>query len=154
MKSLCVCFVLLAVGLAITLSVVPTPVQALPPRPTSIPTPTSPPAALPASRSSLEGGQIVLRIQGGVQPSLWTVVQWQDGLGAWHDVEGWCGTLDKVANGEGKKTWWVERADLGHGPFRWLVYERPAGRLLTYSASFNLPQAPGQTTFVELTLTP
>jgi hypothetical protein len=162
-KSLRICLAFLVAGLAIALSVIPMPAQALPFRPTSIPTPiplpTSPvplpqPTALPASSSSPEGGQIVLRAWGSVWPSMWTVVQWQDGLGNWHDVEGWRGTLDKVASGEGNKTWWVGRADLGYGPFRWLVYEQLDGRLLATSASFNLPQAPGQATLVNLALAP
>ena len=28
------------------------------------------------------------------QTGLWAVVQWQDAVGDWHDVEGWRGALD------------------------------------------------------------
>ncbi|MBN1889706.1 MAG: hypothetical protein JW850_17045 [Thermoflexales bacterium] len=164
MKPLSICFAFLIFGWAVTLLATPMPAQALPYRPTSLPTPTSPPTstpvpspqptALPAPSSPPEGGQIVLCVRGDVRPTVWTVVQWQDGLGDWHDVEGWRGTLDEVASGEGKKTWWVGRADLGHGLFRWLVYERLDGHLLAHSASFNLPPVPGQTALVDLTLAP
>ncbi len=47
----------------------------------------------------------------------WSVVQWQDVNGNWHDVEGWRGTLDS----SGYICWWVAAKDFGTGPFRWVI---------------------------------
>ncbi len=47
----------------------------------------------------------------------WSVVQWQDVNGNWHDVEGWRGTLDS----SGYIRWWVAAKDFGTGPFRWVI---------------------------------
>jgi len=78
-------------------------------------------------------------------------------LGNWHDVEGWQGTLDSVATGEGgtvmgKKVWWVAERDLGTGPFRWVVTRDEGGRLLGTSEPFDLPGAVGATVTVEVSL--
>ncbi len=89
----------------------------LPPRFTPTPTPPAQPAPQPAPA----GAQIQLRAQfsqdwpatGIPWQELWTVVQWQDEWGYWHDVAGWQGTLDEVQDCEGKKTWWVVEDDLG-----------------------------------------
>lgn len=85
---------------------------------------------------------------------LWTVVEWQDTLGAWHEVAGWRGTLDEFVNGEGKKVWWVSRKDLGTGPFRWTVYSDPTGKLLMHSKAFHMPAATGQTVVMDVTIKP
>jgi hypothetical protein len=79
---------------------------------------------------------------------LWTVVQWQDRLGGWHDVEGWQGTLDA----DGKKTWWVDKTDLGKGPFRWKIVQD--GELLAASESFYLPGSRGEVVKVSVSLVP
>ena len=65
----------------------------LPPRPENTPTPK------PAS-----GGAILLHAAPS-QVGLWAVVQWQDGLGDWHDVDGWRGAVqgDRVP-------WWVSNS--------------------------------------------
>jgi hypothetical protein len=89
---------------------------------------------------------------------LWAVVQWQDLSGAWHDVEGWQGTLDGVEVGEngavvGLKLWWVAEPDLGTGPFRWRVTYGQEGRLLGTSAPFHLPSAANTTLPVVVSLT-
>lgn len=111
---------------------------ALPPRPV-------PPLATPAPK--LSAGAIELHVT-AAQTGLWTVVQWQDNLGDWHDVEGWQGTLD-----EGDvKVWWVARADLGKGPFRWLVTQ--GGELVATSEAFYLPGSAGETTRVSVSLAP
>jgi hypothetical protein len=70
----------------------------------------------------------------------WTVVQWGDALGGWHDVEGWRGELD---SGQ-QKVWWVLGKDFGTGPFRWVVLERPGGRVWAISPAFSLPAGAGQ----------
>jgi hypothetical protein len=80
-------------------------------------------------------------------PEVWTVVQWQDAAGNWHDVEGWRGTTDQV----NYRRWWVHPKDFGTGPFRWVMTDGLNGASLATSDSFNLPAAPNNTTFVALT---
>ena len=108
----------------------------LPPRPS--PTPTPPAAG---------GGLIVLQTTSAPSDA-WTVVEWQGTFGSWYVVEGWQGTLEN----DGTKTWWVDRKNLGKGLFRWRVYQAPGGRLLTTSASFNLPTLLGQSVVVTVTV--
>jgi hypothetical protein len=129
--------------LAVT-ALLPTPVHALPPRPTPMPTftPVSP---------SPEWGAIELRVQ-PARPELWTVVQWQDRLGGWHNVEGWRGTPDEVVGGMGKKVWWVARGDFNKGPFRWVIYQSQGGKQLATSPAFTLPRLDGETVMVEVSL--
>jgi hypothetical protein len=96
---------------------------------------------------------------------LWTVVQWQDEAdwanpgGVWRDVEGWQGELEEIAIGEvgevvGKRLWWVAKANLGKGPFRWQVYQGKGDALLVTSEPFYLPDIKGQTRVVEVSLAP
>jgi len=106
------------------------PAAALPPRPSPSPIPESVPA--------IPGGLIKLTTQ-SFPADVWTVVQWQDARGDWHDVEGWRGSLDELAWSAGKKTWWVARPDYAKGPFRWVVYARQGGAQLAVSDKFNLP---------------
>jgi hypothetical protein len=120
--------------------------SALPPRPSPSPTPIVEPAA------SAPGALIKLNAQPVTQPALWTVVQWQDRLGGWHDVEGWRGTLDEVSNGVGKKIWWVARANFDTGPFRWVIYQSPGGKLLAASGSFQLPRYENTMGVIEVSL--
>ena len=111
----------------------------LPPRPTSMP-PVAPPSA---------GGFIELHVTGRSLPvGLWTVVQWQDDSGNWRTVEGWQGTTYE----DNHVLWWVSHADLGKGPFRWVVYRSPGGVWLGNSQSFNLPGYAGATVKVEMML--
>lgn len=131
--------------------------------PTETPSPTSTPVPPPPPK--LTGGFIRLRVQFDLSSpwniplwqELWTVVQWQDIKGEWNDVEGWRGTLDTIAvSGDqelvGEKVWWVAGADLGKGPFRWLVYVSKGGDLLVISESFYLPDSTGETVLVEALL--
>lgn len=104
----------------------------LPPRPTVTPTVT--PA--PAPDEPRAGATIELRAP-GMPTTTWTVVQWQDAEGGWHDVEGWQGHLD-----DGVKRWWVAPADFRKGPFRWVLYETADGDLLSTSDPFDLPLSP------------
>ena len=128
----------------------------LPPRTTPTPAPAEPPAP------SAPGSWIELRVQfpstwpWNTRPwnQVWTVVQWQDATGNWYTVEGWQGALDEMVKTEGVKAWWVGQSDWGKGPFRWLVYERWGGRLLTQSAPFKLPSAQDQKVKVEVSLEP
>jgi len=129
----------------------------LPPRPT-------PPQPEPVP--VVNGGEIVLQTLFGVGWSstgmnwqdLYTVVQWQDQWGNWHDVNGWRGTLDKVyASGDqikGMKSWWVPADLFGNGLFRWQVYVSQDGELLVQSTDFKLPERIRQSVVVEVGLTP
>lgn len=65
----------------------------------------------------------------------WSVVQWQDSAGNWHDVEGWRGLLES-----GYQRWTVEAKDFNTGLFRWQVRQGgPDGPVLDTSEPFNLP---------------
>jgi hypothetical protein len=85
---------------------------------------------------------------------LWTVVQWQDRGGNWHDVAGWQGTPDGIVDGEGRKTWWLSRKLCGQGPFRWVTYAARGGDPLATSEPFYLPTAPGQSVRIEVEIGP
>ncbi len=86
-----------------------------------------------------EGGARILLLAGPGYEGLWSVVQWQDGAGAWHDVEGWRGQVEG-----GRKRWWVGPNLYGHGPFRWQIFDREGGRLLLTSPAFDLPESADQ----------
>ena len=129
------------------------PSAPLPPRPTFTPTPAAtpvrPPTATPSRPSLLVGAHIVLYVQ-APPAGLWTIVQWQDALGGWHDVQGWQGTLDDGY----QKLWWVAEGDFNTGPFRWALYESQGGALLDVSESFHLPGLKGETVTMEASLRP
>jgi hypothetical protein len=112
----------------------------LPPRPTKTPTPEEqkPTPEPPA-------GTLILSTQ-PAKDGLWSVVQWQDPKGNWHDVEGWRGT---VANG--KTIWWVEQDNWGNELFRWVVLQEQGGETLGISQSFVLPGS-GKTLIVKVEL--
>ena len=74
----------------------------------------------------------------------WSVVQWQDSAGGWHDVEGWRGPLSDGAN----RLWWVAARDFGKGSFHWAVTQGPGGPLVGVSAPFNLPGGGNETVLV------
>ncbi len=164
----CLCVVSAIVLLPLAAQAAPSaipPVPTRPSNPTSTPTPTSvpvPPAPASASAASPGGGRIELQVKfpttwsrvGIHWQNLWTVVQWQDDRGIWHDVEGWQGTLNEVQDAVGKKEWWVAEADLGKGPFRWVVYRGQDGALLATSESFYLPDTVGRIVQTEVAVQP
>ncbi len=132
------CVVLMMVAWPLSAQAMP---LALPPRPSPQPT------VIPAAGSS--GGFVELHLQGtGVSPTLWTTVQWQNPRGDWQTVEGWQGTPWE----RGRVVWWVQHGDLGKGPFRWMVYSAPGGKLLATSQPFHLPGYDGATEQVILQL--
>lgn len=148
-KLLATAFAIVAVSLIFTLTLTAAvPASDLPPRP---PTPTPIPTPTPdsAGDAPIRGAFITLRAW-NASPDAWTVVQWQDALGDWHDVEGWRGRLDDKVGVE--KTWWVAPRDFETGPFRWLVYAEPGGELLGASDAFYLPERTGQVVTVDLLL--
>jgi hypothetical protein len=122
----------------------PLPTQAgrgLPPR-------KPPPAAQPPDDDkdpTPDGAHIVLQVP-SAPAGVWTIVQWQDTAGGWHDIEGWSGSLDEG----NQKTWWLGPNLLGKGPFRWLVYQGERGKLLATSDSFYLPDTAGKKVRVEM----
>lgn len=105
---------------------------ALPPRPTPGPTPV-----IIAGQAG-QGAGIELHVP-GAQSNWWTVVQWQDAQKNWNTVTGWQGSFDEIKSGAGTKLWWVAPADLGKGPFRWVIYSAQGGQQLAASEAFNLP---------------
>ncbi len=141
---------LMILGLFSVLLLLPLQVQAdsvvvqLTPRPTLIPLPTETPIVVaPVVK---DGAYIELHIAN--EQTKWTVVQWQDGLGVWHDVDGWQGMPDE----QGHVRWWVSSTEFGLGPFRWVIYDKPGGAILTVSHPFDLPQVARQQVVVEATL--
>ena len=95
-----------------------------------------------------DGAHIVLQVP-SAPAGVWTIVQWQDSAGGWHDIDGWQGTLDE---GD-QKMWWLAPDLFGKGPFRWLVYQSTErDELLATSASFHLPDAAGEKLWVEVSL--
>lgn len=129
----------------------------VPPKAPADPTPTPRPSV---PEPEPDGGVIELVAQlpssGTVRlREVFTVVQWQDGNGDWHDVEGWRGQLDAIVGQTVLKTWWVSEDHLGAGPFRWRVYwdvytdaSGGTARVLE-SSPFYLP-GNGQTVVVEM----
>jgi hypothetical protein len=161
-RSIAVVCLIGAIGLSAPL--VQAAPSALPPRPTPPALPALPPRPVPGPHSTSSrtpiGGYIELDVQLGQSwavgdvpwQALWTVVQWQDRAGEWHDVVGWQGSLDEANGAECKKVWWVAREDLDQGPFRWVVYRRWGGGSLAQSESFDLPHKVGETICVGVML--
>lgn len=93
------------------------------------------------------GAHIVLHVP-AAPDGVWTIVQWQDTAGGWHDVDGWQGTLD-VGH---RIMWWLAPDLFGKGPFRWLVYQSAERDTLATSDPFYLPAAEGEKLRVEVPL--
>lgn len=142
-EVMCVCVagLLLVAGLP-TLSMAAQ--LTLPPRPTP-PSTTTPVPVVPSQPLSPKGAYIALNASAGAVDA-WTIVQWQDAFGGWHDVDGWQGAFDEMNDGTGQKVWWVAEKDFETGPFRWVVYQD--GTFLAASESFYLPGEVGQTVTV------
>jgi hypothetical protein len=122
----------------------------LPPRPTPIPTST--PVPNPAAPS---GALIELHVP-TASLNYYTVVQWQDVQNVWHTVESWQGNLDDTFVSQGQtiayKRWWVNSAQFGQKNFRWRAYDRPNGKLVVTSSTFDLPTHDKQQVIVPVTL--
>jgi len=150
----------------------PLPVRAQDPEPTATPVsmPTRPPKATPSFPSrpptitptftptltavpgpSVHGGAIELNVQfladapkdPAWRDNLWTMVEWQDGLGNWHEVEHWKASLDEVKSDGGKKIWFVAEEQFGRGPFCWLVSPSLESDPIAASPIFHLPDHAG-----------
>ena len=116
-----------------------TPTQSTPVEAVSSATPTTAPTAAHV-------GLLELRVE-PAQPGLWAVVQWVDAPGNWHDVSNWRSQLQG-----GTQTWEVFPAQLGQGPFRWLVTRGPEGPSVATSEPFYLPRSAGETVRINLSL--
>jgi hypothetical protein len=82
------------------------------------------------------GAYIELRVQPGLGGA-WTIVQWQDSMGRWNDVDGWRAQVesDQAVN------WWVAPKHLDTGPYRWLVYQGEDRRAVVWASElFYLPK--------------
>ena len=110
----------------------------LPPR--DPPTPTPSPDKDKGDKDKPAGAYIELQTQ-IASTGAWSVVQWQDNAGGWHDVEGWRGPLADSNN----RRCWVAAKDFGTGPFRWAVTQGQGGQLLGASAPFKLPNGANET---------
>lgn len=119
----------------------------LPPR--DPPTPTPSPDKDRGGKDKPVGAYIELQTQ-IASTGAWSVVQWQDNAGGWHDVEGWRGPL---ADGNNRR-WWVAAKDFGKGPFRWVVTQGLGGQELGASAPFKLPSGANETLQVVVSLKP
>lgn len=131
--------VAIVLAACLILLTMPPTATALPPRPTptAVPTPAAPKPT---------GGIIELQVTGVQDADLWTLIQWQDGDGRWHDVDGWQGTLDDGHS----KTWWVGAKELDTGPFRWVVQQD--GAISGVSTPFKLPASPLESVIVIVAL--
>ena len=65
-------------------------------------------------------------------------------------MDGWKGTPDEVVSDQARKVWWVAQPQMGQGPFRWVVYTQPGGKMLGASESFSLPAVADQWLVVSL----
>jgi hypothetical protein len=142
----------------------PTPVKpTVPPKTSPQPTPQDTTPSPDPNSTPFPGGEGgTIELLAGLPSSgtvrlreVFTVVQWQDGNGDWHDVEGWRGQPDNIVGRTALKTWWVSEDDLGTGPFRWRVFwdvyvdVSPSTARVMDSSPFYLPDA-GRTVVVEM----
>jgi hypothetical protein len=118
----------------------PKPTATLTPRPTDKAIPTVSP----------EGTYIRLAVKPSNQ-IYWTEIEWQDGLGKWHKVDGWKGSTTSLTNDESIQ-WFMDANLFQAGPFRWLVYSEENGRLLKFSEPFCLPGAATEILMINLDL--
>lgn len=109
---------------------------ALPPRPTAHPPPPTVTATpVPAVDENVPRAGALIELRAPAAPrTAWSVVQWQDATGDWHDVDGWQGPVI-----DGVRRWWVAPNDFRTGPFRWMLYTERAGDRWTASEPFYLP---------------
>jgi len=83
--------------------------------------------------STDRGAWIELNIMPAVE-TYWTEIEWIDGTGMWHPVEGWQGHST-----QGMVRWFMRPAEFGKGPFHWQIYTQDRNRLIATSNTFYLP---------------
>ena len=110
---------------------------------TTLPSREPPPTPAPKKDHNRPvGAYIELSLQ-PAQVGAWTVVQWQDSVGNWHDVTGWQGPPQNLG-----RRWWVEAKDFGTGPFRWAVTSGPDQSPGLISQPFKLPASANETVWI------
>lgn len=134
LRGLIGCFLLL--GLACSPALV---LADLPPRPPHVFQPAPGTGVTVTTQEGLTGGGYIRLTVDPAQLKLWSVVQWQDSGGNWHDVEAWRGVID-----QSQQIWWVAEKDFGTGPFRWVIYRDSHGEILAQSQQFFLPATHNQ----------
>ena len=119
----------------VVLAVAPTRVD-----PTPLPPPTRTPDRKPQRSERVPVATLLLTVPIS-ETQLFSVVQWQDVTGRWHDVNGWRGTISG-----GRTSWWVEEKDWGASLFRWVVYQQKADTeiIIAISEPFVLPTYQGE----------
>lgn len=113
------------------------------------PLPTATPWGTPAPTQvapSAEGGTLILQAYNAPAAG-WTVVQWQDANGGWHDVAGWQSQLTN-----GYVGWWVDPGNFAEGPFRWVMLASENGEMVDATEAFSLPGYSGDVVLVEMRL--
>jgi hypothetical protein len=111
----------------------------------------TPQASRSTGRDFVQGAYIKLILSEN-SPLHWTVVEWRDSRGRWQMVEGWQGRVDDSDGTE--KVWWVAPEDFSTGPFRWQIYQKKGGNLLSTSSSFYLPANAGHSLSIYVDLSP
>lgn len=134
LQGLIGCFIFLALACAPVLVLAD-----LPPRPPHVSQPVPGAGVTVTTQEGLIGGGYIRLTVSPAQSKLWSVVQWQDAGGNWHDVEAWRGVID-----QSQQMWWVAEKDFGTGPFRWVIYRDSGGEILAQSQQFFLPAANNQ----------
>jgi hypothetical protein len=89
---------------------------------------------------------------GAAWAALWTLVQWQDGLSNWHDVDGWQGPPAGSITDPNHKSWPVEERLFAKGPFRWVVKQGQSGAIIGASGPFYLPHDDSEVVKVDVKL--
>ncbi|MBI5879549.1 MAG: hypothetical protein HZB53_18010 [Chloroflexi bacterium] len=72
--------------------------------------------------------------------ALWTIVQWQDGTGQWHDVDNWQGAPKGNPGDAYHQAYAIDERNYGKGPFRWIVRTTKGSTDAAVSQPFNLPR--------------
>ncbi len=135
-----------------------TPAPSSPVGPTGPTAPTAPASTEPLMNAhtftyglpSGSGSKIATLI-GGLPSTVWIAVQWLDGYGVWHTVDGWQGSPSSVSQ-EGVlfQDWAIGPELLGKGPFRWIVYDFYGGTVIGVSPNFNMPTVSRQELFMSM----
>ena len=93
-------------------------------------------------------------LSGAVNPpaTAWAGVQWGDPSGThWFNIAPWFGAVNQT---EGRMAFWVNPAQFGTGPYRWVIYTQdPAhgGTLWGVSDPFFFPRTAQEWVWVNVT---
>jgi len=101
----------------------------------------------PLSAAPPAEGAITLRAY-PTEPDYWTVVEWGDSQGGWHQVEGWQALFDD----QHQVAWGISSDDFGKGPYRWVIHESKGGAIVAASDPFSLPASAGEAVGIHIPL--